>query len=77
MLQKPQIPNRSTMYLFGINVVKLKSLNVNRIQIMTKPKIYSSRVYYRSNHVVGGSRGQNKAHRNFVRQITKFGSIVF
>ena len=26
---------------------------------------------------VGGSRGQNMANRNFVRQITKFGIIVF
>ena len=28
-------------------------------------------------HLVGGSRGQNKANRNIVRQITKFGMIVF
>ena len=28
-------------------------------------------------HTVGGSRGSNKANLNVVRQITKFGMIVF
>ena len=28
-------------------------------------------------YIVGGSRGLNKANRNIVRQITKFGIIVF
>ena len=28
-------------------------------------------------HIVGGSRGLKQTNRNFVRQITKFGIIVF
>ena len=34
-------------------------------------------MYSKFNQVVGGSRGPNNANRNIVRQIAKFGIIVY